>query len=239
MTSARSATRSAATSSPRRTQRSCSSTTSPTAGRGAARWIATSWSKMHVSRVRTIQNLLNPTSPTLHYHQHHLLPLTTNSFPYLTFPSPSTTTTPPQPTYILPIPKYHAAWRPAICSPPPSTAHRPAQERLTMNGGCTHLDRIHDVTPSSWGCQDCLAQGRRDWVHLRVCQECGHGGCCDNSPGGHAPRTSAWPGIRLYGGTNRVRTGIGVTSTGLCLNSRVPRRRRRTRKGSGRTDVDV
>jgi hypothetical protein len=41
-----------------------------------------------------------------------------------------------------------------------------------MNGVCTHLDRIHDVTPSSWGCEDCLAQGRRDWVHLRVCQEC-------------------------------------------------------------------
>ena len=36
-----------------------------------------------------------------------------------------------------------------------------------MNGGCTHLDRIYDVTPSSWGCEDCLAQGRRDWVHLR------------------------------------------------------------------------
>ena len=23
-----------------------------------------------------------------------------------------------------------------------------------MNGGCTHLDRIHDVTPSSWDCED-------------------------------------------------------------------------------------
>jgi pyridoxine 4-dehydrogenase len=28
-----------------------------------------------------------------------------------------------------------------------------------MNGGCPHLDRIHDVTPSSWGCEDCLAEG--------------------------------------------------------------------------------
>ena len=54
-----------------------------------------------------------------------------------------------------------------------------------MNDGCTHLDRIHDVTPSSWGCQDRPAQGRQDRVHLRVCQECGHAGCCDNSPGRH------------------------------------------------------
>ena len=60
-----------------------------------------------------------------------------------------------------------------------------------MNGVCTHLDRIHDVTPSSWGCEDCLAQGRQDWVHLRVCQECGHVGCCDDSPNRHASRHAA------------------------------------------------
>jgi len=98
-----------------------------------------------------------------------------------------------------------------------------------MNGGCTHLDRIHDVTPSSWGCEDCLAQGREDWVHLRVGQECGHVGCCDNSPAGTRPRTSAWPGIRLPGRTNRARTGIGVTLTRCCSNSRVPRRHCRIR----------
>lgn len=55
-----------------------------------------------------------------------------------------------------------------------------------MSVGCTHLDRVRDVAPSSWGCQDCLAQERRDWVHLRVCQECGHVGCCDSSPDRHA-----------------------------------------------------
>jgi hypothetical protein len=70
-----------------------------------------------------------------------------------------------------------------------------------MNGGCTHLDRIHDVTPSSWGCEDCLAQGRRDWVHLRVCQECGQVGCCDNSAGRHATahfHVAGHPVIRSY-----------------------------------------
>jgi hypothetical protein len=51
---------------------------------------------------------------------------------------------------------------------------------------CTHIDQITDPTPSSPGCEDCLAAGRRDWVHLRVCQSCGHVGCCDSSPGLHA-----------------------------------------------------
>jgi uncharacterized UBP type Zn finger protein len=51
---------------------------------------------------------------------------------------------------------------------------------------CTHLDTI-DVTlaPGTPGCEECLATGGR-WVHLRMCQECGHVGCCDNSPGKHA-----------------------------------------------------
>jgi uncharacterized UBP type Zn finger protein len=36
------------------------------------------------------------------------------------------------------------------------------------------------------GCQDCLAEGRHDWVHLRLCESCGHVGCCDSSPARHA-----------------------------------------------------
>nr|WP_240896025.1 UBP-type zinc finger domain-containing protein [Kineococcus siccus] len=44
-----------------------------------------------------------------------------------------------------------------------------------------------DVTlpPGTDGCEECLATGGR-WVHLRMCQGCGHVGCCDNSPGRHA-----------------------------------------------------
>ena len=52
---------------------------------------------------------------------------------------------------------------------------------------CTHVP--HDLAPplpSGDGCQDCLASGRTDWVHLRLCQQCGHVGCCDNSVGRHA-----------------------------------------------------
>ena len=53
---------------------------------------------------------------------------------------------------------------------------------------CDHLDTIVDPIPGATGCEDCLAAGRRDWVHLRACQTCGHVGCCDSSPGLHATR---------------------------------------------------
>ncbi len=53
---------------------------------------------------------------------------------------------------------------------------------------CTHFDTIRNVVPGSPGCFECLAAGRRDWVHLRLCQQCGHVGCCDSSPGRHATK---------------------------------------------------
>jgi uncharacterized UBP type Zn finger protein len=54
---------------------------------------------------------------------------------------------------------------------------------------CTHLDSIAVTTlPASVeGCEECLAQGGV-WLHLRICLECGHVGCCDDSPGQHATR---------------------------------------------------
>ena len=54
-----------------------------------------------------------------------------------------------------------------------------------MTDPCTHLDTARDVQPSADGCEDCLRVGGR-WVHLRMCQTCGHIGCCDNSIGKHA-----------------------------------------------------
>jgi Zn-finger in ubiquitin-hydrolases and other protein len=51
---------------------------------------------------------------------------------------------------------------------------------------CLHLAEIHAVTPSvSGACEDCLREGTH-WVHLRLCLECGHMGCCDSSPRKHA-----------------------------------------------------
>ena len=52
---------------------------------------------------------------------------------------------------------------------------------------CTHLDQIHDVTPSSTGCQQCLELGDT-WVHLRMCMTDGQVGCCDSSKNKHASR---------------------------------------------------
>ena len=77
---------------------------------------------------------------------------------------------------IPPMPTQRADWidtsRPVHLDPDP-------------DAGCSHLDHVHDVTPSAQGCEECLEAGDR-WVHLRVCMECGHVGCCDSSPNKHA-----------------------------------------------------
>jgi uncharacterized UBP type Zn finger protein len=52
---------------------------------------------------------------------------------------------------------------------------------------CEHLREIRVVTPSADGCEDCLKIGS-SWVHLRLCEICGHVGCCDNSPNRHATK---------------------------------------------------
>jgi hypothetical protein len=54
---------------------------------------------------------------------------------------------------------------------------------------CSHLNMIEivDPPPHIAGCEECLKTGSW-WVHLRMCQTCGHIGCCDSSPGRHATR---------------------------------------------------
>jgi uncharacterized UBP type Zn finger protein len=56
-----------------------------------------------------------------------------------------------------------------------------------MSATCTHLDRIEitQLPERIAGCEDCLKTGST-WVHLRMCQTCGHIGCCDSSPNRHA-----------------------------------------------------
>ena len=56
-----------------------------------------------------------------------------------------------------------------------------------MSKTCTHLEQIErvELPESIAGCEDCLATGGT-WVHLRMCQTCGHVGCCDSSPNRHA-----------------------------------------------------
>jgi uncharacterized UBP type Zn finger protein len=54
---------------------------------------------------------------------------------------------------------------------------------------CNHIENadrnISANTPE--GCEECLKTGD-SWVHLRLCLECGHVGCCDNSKNKHATK---------------------------------------------------
>ena len=56
-----------------------------------------------------------------------------------------------------------------------------------MSQRCEHLAQIRPVTPGAEGCEDCLKTGD-GWVHLRLCETCGHVGCCDSSPNRHATK---------------------------------------------------
>ena len=57
------------------------------------------------------------------------------------------------------------------------------------------------------GCEDCLATGGL-WLHLRICLECGHVGCCDDSPNRHATRARARDAAtRSSARSSRARTG--------------------------------
>lgn len=56
-------------------------------------------------------------------------------------------------------------------------------------GACDHLRAapctVEPLTPA--GCERCAIEGTAP-VHLRLCLECGHVGCCDSSVGKHATR---------------------------------------------------
>jgi uncharacterized UBP type Zn finger protein len=66
---------------------------------------------------------------------------------------------------------------------------------------CSHLATAADAIPSDPdGCHECLQTGS-PWVHLRLCQTCGHVGCCDSSPNQHATahyHATAHPLIRSF-----------------------------------------
>jgi Na+/H+ antiporter len=60
---------------------------------------------------------------------------------------------------------------------------------------CEHLAAAPVVTTPNTpdGCEECLADGGT-WVHLRLCLQCGHVGCCDSSPARHASKHFAAEG---------------------------------------------
>ena len=56
-----------------------------------------------------------------------------------------------------------------------------------MDVECTHLDGIRKTSTDKHVCEECVKTGDT-WVHLRMCLECGHVGCCDSSKNKHATR---------------------------------------------------
>ncbi|HYY70334.1 MAG TPA: UBP-type zinc finger domain-containing protein [Terriglobales bacterium] len=56
-----------------------------------------------------------------------------------------------------------------------------------MAAQCTHLDQIRFTRTDKHVCEDCIKTGD-SWVHLRMCLECGHVGCCDSSKNKHATK---------------------------------------------------
>lgn len=59
-----------------------------------------------------------------------------------------------------------------------------------MKSRCPHLETLKpteiDITDDPV-CQECLEMGDT-WIHLRMCTECGHIGCCDSSKNKHATK---------------------------------------------------
>lgn len=52
---------------------------------------------------------------------------------------------------------------------------------------CKHTSQIRFTETQTHVCEDCIKIGDR-WVHLRLCLECGHVGCCDSSKNKHATK---------------------------------------------------
>ena len=56
-----------------------------------------------------------------------------------------------------------------------------------MTESCEHLALVRPIQARTNGCEECLQMGDR-WLHLRLCLECGHVGCCDSSKNKHATK---------------------------------------------------
>jgi uncharacterized UBP type Zn finger protein len=57
-----------------------------------------------------------------------------------------------------------------------------------MAKACTHFKQHMKLTSTDTHvCEDCIKTGD-SWVHLRMCTDCGHVGCCDSSKNKHATK---------------------------------------------------
>lgn len=85
---------------------------------------------------------------------------------------------------------------------------------MAMAASCTHLDQIKEVTPSADGCEACLQMGDA-WVHLRLCETCGHVGYCDSSENKHATKHFRATDPRLPNRSSGASSGSIATLTGF------------------------
>ncbi len=65
----------------------------------------------------------------------------------------------------------------------------PDRRKLMMaEATCAHIEAVATVKHAKHRqCDECVKIGA-DWVHLRICQECGATHCCDDSPNRHATK---------------------------------------------------
>ena len=115
--------------------------------------------------------------------------------------------------------------------PRPAPTHADLTEARRMPT-CTHLDTfiVTQLPDAVRGCEDCLATGGL-WLHLRICLECGHVGCCDDSPNRHASGARTRDRrTRSSARSSRARTGRGASSTRSRCASRTCRARRASRR---------
>jgi uncharacterized UBP type Zn finger protein len=56
-----------------------------------------------------------------------------------------------------------------------------------MATACEHLSHPKITRTKIHVCEECVKMGDR-WVHLRLCMDCGHVGCCDSSKNKHATK---------------------------------------------------
>ncbi len=52
---------------------------------------------------------------------------------------------------------------------------------------CKHVSQIKITSTDKHVCEECVRTGD-SWVHLRLCLECWHVGCCDSSKNKHATK---------------------------------------------------
>jgi hypothetical protein len=109
-------------------------------------------------------------------------------------------------------------------------AHAAATRHPRRVDLCTHRDHIElERLPDAVdGCEECLAMGT-PWLHLRICLECGHVGCCDNSPERHATAHAKGTGHPLVRSLEPKEEwawcyvdGVGITTPEVRGSTRIP-----------------